>query len=105
MAPASARLLPPTGADLRQPPRQRALHPAGPPQRPGTPQLRPIEPLDDDFRATGQPGQWVEIARVQDQYAGDQLVEAEAPAAIQRHPVPGQTPAGVKWPAINDHAT
>src|SRR5438067_13551185 len=81
------------GTELGEPPRQRALQAARQHQRSRTPQLRAIEPLDDHLRAARQPGQRVEIARVPDQDAGDQLVEAETAPAIERLPILGEAPA------------
>ena len=54
------------GSIARNSPSRRAssaLQPARPHERPGPPQFRVVEALDDDFRAARQPGQRIEIAR------------------------------------------
>src|ERR1700737_1934307 len=82
--------------DLAEAPRQLALPAARLHQEPRAPQFGVIEPFDDDFRPAGQPGRWIEIARVEDQDAGHQLLEAETAAAVDPRHVGGQAPASVK---------
>ena len=71
---------------------------------PAPPQFRLFKPLDQDFRAAGQPGQRIEIARIEDQRAGHELVQGQPPAAIEGWQVRRQPPAGVERPAVNDDA-
>ena len=66
------------GAAATACPASAAQRPAGRP-----PQFRAVEPLDDDFRPARQPGHRIEIARIEDQRAGHELLQGQPPAAIE----------------------
>src|SRR5438045_314279 len=96
----SGELWRPSGK-LAPAPRQDPLQPARDDQRTGAPKVRVVEAFDEDFRPAGEPGYRVEVAGVEDQCAGDQLVEGEPTAAAAPREVGGQPPAGVKRPAVD----
>ena len=89
-------------AQFAEPPRHGTLQPARLHQRPRPPQFRVVEAFDDDLGSARQPGQRIEIAGVEDEDAGHQLVQAQPAAAIARQLVDGQPPAGIERPAVDD---
>ena len=70
-------------AQLAKAPRRGALQPARLHQQPGPPQFWMVEAFDDDLGSARQAGQRIEIARVKNEDAGDQLVEAQSATAIE----------------------
>ncbi len=85
-------------------PRRGALQPARLHQEPRPPQFRVVEAFDDHLGPARQAGQRVEIAGIENEDAGHQLVQTQPAGPTARQLVDRQPPAGIERPSVDDDA-
>src|SRR5260370_37906552 len=77
-------------------PHQQPLQTARGDEESGSPKLWTCQTFDHQFRLARQTSNRIEVARVEDQSAGDELLEDEPPPSVNPREVAGEPPAGVK---------